>query len=1376
MQKTEEGRKILSNVEERLKPRKDEVKRNMDSDGESISDSEEEPANVVAWISNITNDTRFAEQVRNILTRLDRTIKIDEGERIMNKCTIGNDVSEIYSPPRIAARVARHGLRSGFSLDFTEGTPDGEPWDFNKLDMRARVVAELEKDQPEMLILSPMCGPFGQLQGLKYSKLSLDEVESKLREGMTHLKFAIMMCEKQTAKGRYFMFEHPAGARSRAIETVKKVVRLPNVVTVDFDFCKFNMKSTDPSGEGLVKKRIRIMTNSSKLAKRLFSAQCSGDHRHVTLTNYRAGSCQKYTDEFCHEVCMAVRDEFMNKNDKEECEFIANVLNNISNVEVKHPHTDDISEFQEFYKGLEFYDDVYGRPFDKDRAIKARKFEMEFFKNMNVYSKVDRSVAKRLGAKIITTKWIDTNKGDDANPDYRARLVGREIKTSQRLDLFAATPLLESLRMVISICASNQHGQEPCRILSSDMKRAYFFAKAKRPIFIELPIEDREPGDEDKIGRLNLSLDGTRDAAMNWQDEFTTTLVKHGFEKGKASPCNFHHYERKLYVTVHGDDFTSTGTKSQLKWFQGILNTVYECKHHWFGPDSSEEDSVRILNRAICWARDCITYEADSRHAEVAIEQLKFSEAKSVTTPGIREEQKKAREEESELMSLEEASKYRMVVARLNYLSLDRFDTQYACKEASKYMASPQMHHIALLKRIGRYLMHAPRVIHKFKWQKGWGMATGHSDSDWAGDLKTRKSTSGGTCAIGLHTIKTRSSTQQVIALSSAEVELYAPLKCSCQTLGVLNLALDFGTEFKVVVNIDACAALAITQRQGLGKLRHIAAHWLWIQDKIKKGEISTFKVVGKSNPVDLMTKHLPAEEITAHLERFNFEAVGGNANKSLTMNQLSRKDHDYWVKDKYHNVMIHNKFRRQLFHPFQGKGPQILLTSHQRASPKACSLTMALHSSNKTIGRLKVPVVLTFGKPWTGKTIFIMKVDEVHDGSVSLAETRSHLLTRKQCELFQRYLVGISCGDETRAQVLTREWREILKQHPLRVESYGCARKSEASDNVVGPSPGTNSSDKVLRSSGKNNVTSSRSLCSVTQGKSNARRCDSHIDQTLKTIAHSDGQHSAGSYDNPQCISLDLAWALRGRCACACAGTSPTPGRYRFLSVSRVQPTKAKLADTNSKDTTKGCARRLSNPASPSPSGLGWPAERSRAILDGTRADVNKQDASKLDVKFPTVMHNEPTGVEEAASSTNSTTHSQTKCRQGVERCPAGITTHICECGVVKRIQHEPLGGSQSSCCGSCNHISHERGFTLAGLLTNYRTCPNANCDASVCINEVSDCNNKIGMPEAIPSCTVVPSGFAVRLSDSNGSNIAAEQSHLDETGWHMLSNWKWS
>ena len=117
--------------------------------------------------------------------------------------------------------------------------------------------------------------------------------------------------------------------------------------------------------------------------------------------------------------------------------------------------------------------------------------------------------------KVISTKWIDIKKGDKEMPNIRCRLVGRELAIEKRHDLFAATPPLESLKAVISVCASNQEQARPLRILSIDVKRAYFYAPATRPIFIEIPLEDRQPEDEGFVAQLNLSLYGTRDAAQN---------------------------------------------------------------------------------------------------------------------------------------------------------------------------------------------------------------------------------------------------------------------------------------------------------------------------------------------------------------------------------------------------------------------------------------------------------------------------------------------------------------------------------------------------------------------------------------------------------------------------------------------------------------------------------------------------------------------------------------------------------------------------------------------------------------------------------------------------------------------------------------------
>merc|ERR1711884_189382 len=208
----------------------------------------------------------------------------------------------------------------------------------------------------------------------------------------------------------------------------------------------------------------------------------------------------------------------------------------------------------------------------------GRRLEMDYFKKMGVYSKVPQAEAKELGAKVITTKWVDTNKGSEAEPNYRSRLVGRELNLSDRPDLFAATPPLESLRYIVSRCASAQNRRRPHRILSIDVSRAYFYAESIRPVFIQIPEEDRLPGDEGLVGRLNLSLYGTRDAAQNWSVEYTRTLRAAGFEPGKASPCNFVHKTRDLCLAVHADDFTATGLVEDLTWLEGIFRQRYDIK------------------------------------------------------------------------------------------------------------------------------------------------------------------------------------------------------------------------------------------------------------------------------------------------------------------------------------------------------------------------------------------------------------------------------------------------------------------------------------------------------------------------------------------------------------------------------------------------------------------------------------------------------------------------------------------------------------------------------------------------------------------------------------------------------------------------------
>ena len=84
-----------------------------------------------------------------------------------------------------------------------------------------------------------------------------------------------------------------------------------------------------------------------------------------------------------------------------------------------------------------------------------------------------------------------------------------------------------------------------------------------------------------------------------------------------------------------------------------------------------------------------------------------------------------------------------------------------------------------------RYLVGREAVVWKFDWQEEVECSEVLTDSDWGGNSKDRRSTSGGVWKIGGHCIKTWSATQGAYALSSAEAELYAMVEEVTRPRGV---------------------------------------------------------------------------------------------------------------------------------------------------------------------------------------------------------------------------------------------------------------------------------------------------------------------------------------------------------------------------------------------------------------------------------------------------------------------------------------------------------------------------------------------------------------------------------------------------------------
>ena len=273
---------------------------------------------------------------------------------------------------------------------------------------------------------------------------------------------------------------------------------------------------------------------------------------------------------------------------------------------------------------------------------------------------------------------------------------------------------------------------------------------------------------------------------------------------------------------------------------------------------------------------------------ELVIEQLSLKDANPVSTPGTRDEGR-TKEDHEEKLGEEEATKYRAVIARCNYISPDSPDIAYAVKELAGGMAHPTNGDMQRLTRLGRYLKGCPRLQQWYNWQAAQDTITAYSDAGWAGCKTTRKSTTGGCIMIGTHNVKSWSRTQSLIALSSGESELYSALKAAAETLGMLSMAKDFAWKMKGELWGDASAALGIINRRGLCKTRHIQIGLLWIQQTAAEQRRKFHKVLGKQNPADRFTKHLDEATNKLHTEKLGFKFTMGRSTEAPELHMVSR-------------------------------------------------------------------------------------------------------------------------------------------------------------------------------------------------------------------------------------------------------------------------------------------------------------------------------------------------------------------------------------------------------------------------------------------------------------------------------------------------------
>ena len=180
------------------------------------------------------------------------------------------------------------------------------------------------------------------------------------------------------------------------------------------------------------------------------------------------------------------------------------------------PHEDCLAEDA-------FVDDVRGGVLETERVKHARQEEVQFCRGMGFGEPVLRKDMDAEGAKAVSLRWIDTDKGGAGRPNYRSRLVVREIKKGMTesdvpsaAERFSGMPPLESVTGLLSLFVSHSHEEANGKrtLAMYDMSCAHFHGGLVRRVLCKTPEDERKRGSHARTATIWNSLASWEGACM----------------------------------------------------------------------------------------------------------------------------------------------------------------------------------------------------------------------------------------------------------------------------------------------------------------------------------------------------------------------------------------------------------------------------------------------------------------------------------------------------------------------------------------------------------------------------------------------------------------------------------------------------------------------------------------------------------------------------------------------------------------------------------------------------------------------------------------------------------------------------------------------
>ena len=430
---------------------------------------------------------------------------------------------------------------------------------------------------------------------------------------------------------------------------------------------------------------------------------------------------------------------------------------------------------------------------------------------------------------------------------YKARLVACGYKQIAGIDYsntFAPVIKLSTVRALLALAAKQGYN-----ITQADVVTAFLHAFMEEEVYMDQPegFVQKDENGEPLVCLLLKSIYGLKQAGRNWNKFLDTWFKKNKLKVGGADPCLYIYKDdlgNFLAIGIHVDDFLIIDNNPELRQ-KFIEDMSKSFKLDFLG------DAKWVLQVKITRTPNSITID-QSKYIKDVLEKFEMTNCKPASTPMEKEIVK------SDLKC--DKSEYMSLVGSLIYVAVvTRPDISFAVSTVSQSMSDPCMSDFIAAKRILRYLKGTIDLgIIYSNINAENNCLLGFSDSDWAGDKVTRKSTTGYVFLFANAAISWSSRKQPTIALSSTEAEYMAGCGAVQELIYLRMLFHDLG-------HLKDGPTLLFQDNQGAINLaidffstkrtKHIDVKYHFIRQHIEEGRVKVNYISTTKMIADCLTK-----------------------------------------------------------------------------------------------------------------------------------------------------------------------------------------------------------------------------------------------------------------------------------------------------------------------------------------------------------------------------------------------------------------------------------------------------------------------------------------------------------------------------------------